>query len=321
MAEGLFDYTRAVNLLRAAQYKEAVPAYTVVIRRHPAFPEAYNGRGLSYYNDDRVQQSLEDFNKAVELKPSYTQAIINRGHAQMQLGLYDAAIADYDLAIQQQSDNLTPYAARALARLMKGDDAGAEQDLSLAVSKGTDSLIMENLLAYGRVIRESGSLPQGTLADDAIDYGLAVRHLALGEYNEALTLLDNTIETFDKYPEAFVNRALTFSGLGQFERAIADFDEAFRLEPSLVDAYVIHRGEAYFRLANYEKALEDFSAMIAANPQDPRGYIDRAIAHALMGDDAAAQGNLARAVELGADRAALEARIEEEKSKRAAPPP
>ncbi|MDD9797976.1 MAG: tetratricopeptide repeat protein, partial [Alphaproteobacteria bacterium] len=44
--------------------------------------------------------AIEDFNKAIELKPDYTIAYDNRGYANSRLENYLQALADYDKAIK-----------------------------------------------------------------------------------------------------------------------------------------------------------------------------------------------------------------------------
>ena len=82
----LFRYTYAVNLLRSAQYEEAIPPFGIVIRVLPDFAEAYHGRGLAHYHEEQEELALEDFNKAIELKPEYADAYRNRGVLHMNAG-------------------------------------------------------------------------------------------------------------------------------------------------------------------------------------------------------------------------------------------
>ena len=75
----LFDYLRAVGLLQAGMYKEAVGSFNVVLRIHPDLYLAYRGRGLARYNEDQFDLALEDFNRAIEIKPDYAEALRDRG--------------------------------------------------------------------------------------------------------------------------------------------------------------------------------------------------------------------------------------------------
>ena len=96
----LFDYLRAVSLLNAGQYKEAVGRYNVVLRIHPDLYLAYHGRALAYYNEDFLDLALKDFDRAIEIKPDYAEALRNRGVVLGNQGLYDRARDDLSKAVE-----------------------------------------------------------------------------------------------------------------------------------------------------------------------------------------------------------------------------
>ena len=104
----LFRYTNAVQLLRAAQYEDAIPQFGIVIRVLPDFAKAYHWRGLAYYNDDQKELALEDFNKAIELKPSFADAYRNRAVLYLNKGNIKSAIFDIEQALsiyQERGDS------------------------------------------------------------------------------------------------------------------------------------------------------------------------------------------------------------------------
>ena len=53
---------------------------------------------------------------------------------------------------------------------------------------------------------------------------------------------------------AYSNRGNAYSWLGQYLRAIQDFDEAIRLDPQLVLAYY-NRGDTYLNLREPQRAV------------------------------------------------------------------
>ena len=65
-----------------------------------------------------------------------------------------------------------------------------------------------------------------------------------------------------------------------------------------------------------EEAIAEFSEAIRLEPQHALAYANRAIAYTSLGDDAAAQEDLERAVDLGFDRGPLEAAIQRVKEQR-----
>ena len=51
-------------------------------------------------------------------------------------------------------------------------------------------------------------------------------------------------------------RGLTYDYAGDYDRAIADFDQALRLTPSNVDAFC-SRGWAFAQKGDYDRAIQD----------------------------------------------------------------
>ena len=62
--------------------------------------EAYFNRGSAYAQKGEFRRALDDYNRAIELKPKEHQAYYNRGVAFMEIGNPERAINDYTTAIQ-----------------------------------------------------------------------------------------------------------------------------------------------------------------------------------------------------------------------------
>ena len=95
----LFDYLYAVRLIEAAQWKDAIPAFGLVIRRLPEYGRAYFGRGLAYYNEEQLAPALEDFDRAIELEPTLAQAYKQRGMLHRDEGRTELAVSDLERAL------------------------------------------------------------------------------------------------------------------------------------------------------------------------------------------------------------------------------
>lgn len=87
--------------------------------------------------------------------------------------------------------------------------------------------------------------------------------------------------------EALYNRGNAYATNGNFERAIADYDQAIRLNPTMAVAFD-NRGVAYSKKKQFERAIADYDEAIRLNPNSVVALHNRCWARAIIGrfDDA-----------------------------------
>ncbi|HSI75576.1 MAG TPA: tetratricopeptide repeat protein [Lunatimonas sp.] len=76
---------------------------------------------------------------------------------------------------------------------------------------------------------------------------------------------------------------------GDIQGAINFYEEALKLDGEFADAYY-NRGLAYIRLANFPKAIEDFSSVFEIQPTNYDALYQRAISHLDFGENYRALG-------------------------------
>ena len=52
----------------------------------PIYAHAYNNRGFTYSKLGQYQRAIDDYNKAIRLKPDYVEAYMNRGAVYLKQG-------------------------------------------------------------------------------------------------------------------------------------------------------------------------------------------------------------------------------------------
>ena len=101
--------------MRSDNWSGAIEDFTKAIELRPNYAEAYNTRGFASNMLGNYQQALVDCNKAIELKPDFALAYNNRGNAHNELKNYQQAIADFDKAIELNPNNAFVYSSRGRA--------------------------------------------------------------------------------------------------------------------------------------------------------------------------------------------------------------
>ena len=93
----------------------------------------------------------------------------------------------------------------------------------------------------------------------------------------ALKEADRRVESGGATAEALHDRGLLWLDRGRTDLAIADFDEAIRMEPGW-PLPVLNRGMARRAAGRIDQALADFERASGLDPLDPVAYFDRGLA-------------------------------------------
>jgi len=103
-----------------------------------------------------------------------------------------------------------------------------------------------------------------------------------GELREAIAEYDEAIRLEPYLAPAYNNRGNAYARLGQLERALPDYSEAIRLDPYYGLAYS-NRGIAYVNLGKFELAIQDLDEAIRLEPNLAKIYNNRGTAYTRLG--------------------------------------
>ncbi len=121
-----------------------------------------------------------------------------------------------------------------------------------------------------------------------------------GLYDRAIAEYNQAIKLNPDYTRAFNNRGRAYAKKGLYDRAIADFDAAIKLKPDYTSTFN-SRGRAYVKKGLYDRAIADFDAVIKLKPDYAFAFTNRGRAYAKKGlyDRAEADFNRARELKAG----------------------
>lgn len=92
-------------------------------------------------------------------------------------------------------------------------------------------------------------------------------------------------------------RALAYKRVGQYDLALADYDQVLALDPDAAEVYV-NRGAVYMVMKNYASALADYNRAIELAPDLWQAYYNRANAHEKLGNSKQTNDDLIMSVRL-----------------------
>ena len=101
-----------------------------------------------------------------------------------------------------------------------------------------------------------------------------------GDYEEAIASYDQALKIKPDNLDAWVNRGIDLRQLGRLEEAIASYDEALKIKPDEYDVWN-NRGYALLKIGNYQEAIENIDQSLKINP-NLWAYESKAYAYILL---------------------------------------
>jgi tetratricopeptide (TPR) repeat protein len=103
-------------------------------------------------------------------------------------------------------------------------------------------------------------------------------NLTARNYDRAIADFDEAIRLDPEHSQALNSRGFAYEAKGQHDRAIADYNVAITLDPRYAAA-LTNRGMAYRNKGRFDAAIQDFERAIALNPNNANAYFGRALSY------------------------------------------
>lgn len=145
-----------------------------------------------------------------------------------------------------------------------------------------------------RVIEDPKQKPKGRAA---AYYNRGNAHAANGDQAGAIADYDEAIKLEPKNALALNNRGTAHSDKGEFDAAIGDFGAAIKHDARFASAY-FNRANAYAANGEADRAIADYTTAIKHNRRNVNAYIARGALHLAGGAAAKAQADMKLAARL-----------------------
>jgi tetratricopeptide (TPR) repeat protein len=195
---------------RTGVYESHETLWTDTLAKNPDCWLGRNNLGNALAQKGRLDEAVEQLQKALELNPSFAEAHYNLGHVLVQKGQMDEAIAQYQKALELNPDY--PDAHYNLGNVL--------------VEKGQ---VDEAIAQYQKALQLN---PNFVRAYNNLGFALFTK----GQPDEAIAQYQKALGISPNFADAHYNLGVALVQRGQLDEAIAQFQEAVRLNPDNTSA-------------------------------------------------------------------------------------
>jgi tetratricopeptide (TPR) repeat protein len=215
---------------------EAVASFERAVAVEPGFAEAWIGRGIVLFYLGRLEEAVASYDRVLALRPD-AEAFNNRALALYTLDRFDEAVASYDQALALKPDaQAFNIRGMALHKLRRFEEAVASYDRALALKPGYAEVFNSRAAALAKLGRHDRALES---IDQAIALEAGSAEICLivgvdlhncGRFDDALACYDRALALKPDYADAHFHRALILLSSGDFARGFEDYRWRFRIE-------------------------------------------------------------------------------------------
>ena len=245
---------------------------------------AYSNRGIALQALMRMDEALDDFNRAIALKADYAEAHYNRGTALQALRRPQEALASYDQAIRIKSDYAEAHGNRAvlldefghLEEALVSYDRAIRINPDYATAHSNRGNTLQKLKRHEEALESyrKATQIQPDYAEAYSNQGNAL--LGMARFDEALGSYNHALKVNPNYAEAFYNRGVALHDLERLDAALDSYDRAVAIRPDYAEA-LYNRGNTLQKLKRPDEALDSYDRALRSRPDYAEAHGNRGI--------------------------------------------
>jgi tetratricopeptide (TPR) repeat protein len=202
---------RIINFYTQGQLQHALSESSQLLERFPNSVVLYNIAGACNAGLMQFDAAINNYKKALKIKPDYADAYNNMGNALKDKGDLEAAIESYNQALKIKPDYAQAYNNIGIALKDKGDLEAAIESYKQALKIKPDYAHAYNNM--GNALSEKGDL-----------------EAAIESYKQALKIKPD-------YVQAYNNIGIALKDKGDLEAAIESYKQVLKIKPDYAEVY------------------------------------------------------------------------------------
>jgi protein O-mannosyl-transferase len=275
---------------RCKIWKDSMTLWDDTVEKSPKAVVAWNNRGSIKDRDKKHEEAIEDFTRAIVLKPDYVHAFYNRGTSKKDWAkelndsiMLQSALKDFNQALKFEPDFLEGYHNRGITYENLSDYARSVEQ--------KNDLLNKALADYNKTIEIDPTYENALVNRGVIKGKMGNMDAAIEDFNQAIELQPDNAS-------AYSNRGRAYEGKSDLESALRDYSLAIERDPEFSTAY-LNRGIIYRRKNDFKASISDFSKAISIDNELAAAYYFRGLDKISLNQKQDGCNDLQQAVNLG----------------------
>ena len=226
------------------------------------------------------QSAIENFRKALAIRPDILEARAGLGAALAASGQLDAAIAEYTTVLDAAPDKTAVRLNLGTVYYKKGDLAHArEQFEAVHVAKPVDvpaavmlGYVYNKMGRYAEAVDLLTPLEPGHDSNMELEYALAFGLIQTGNVKDGVPRMEKVAKTTNR-ADAYVIAGAALLSRHEMKSARIDLEAAIHLDPS-IPGVASMAGQASYAMDDFNTAALYFQTALRQNPRDFDANLD-----------------------------------------------
>ena len=221
------------------QYRDEITLWNETLRKSPVCWMAHINRGKFFTDTGRLQDAMDDFRQAAQIKEDCIEAYNDMGNVCVQSGRPEEALEYYRKALSWRPDYV-----KALNNMGNALNEAGRFDESVEYCQ--------------RALKLDPNFQEAW-------FNLANAYLDTGRPGEAIGYYRRALAIQPEYPQAHNNLGNALNQLGRREEAVAHFQTALSLKPDFAEAH-LNMGNAWMNLDRLAESIEQYEQALVLKP-------------------------------------------------------
>ena len=257
--------------------------------------ETYYFLGLCHYSRGELESALSQFRKILDNVPDSRQARLMSGTILLAQKRVDDAISEIEKVLKKNNRDAVAHNLLGSAYMAKGMFEDGMREFTLATKvdpKIVDAYLKKGYFYFSRGKNVEGETELSSAVQAAPDVlhsrlMLGLYQLRVGKPDKALLVLKSGLT--GKKSDALLYNGIAAVYFSQNKQAegINSIKKAKEVDPALPASYQ-NLANYFASTGNYEKAIEEYTALLRSDPQNTQALLGLAVLHEIKGNDSEA---------------------------------